>query len=405
MFYCAICGEEKSPETPMYHAKASNVRICVDCVLRLHEKTLEDAKARPEVKKIVQRHEAEQKKIEREKCGKLPAPKELKEYMDEYVIGQESAKRTLAVAVYNHYKRLQQPGIEKSNILMIGPTGSGKTLLAKTIARKLDVPFAVADATSLTQAGYVGEDVESILLQLLRAAKGDVSKAEQGIVFLDEFDKLGKKAKESMANTGAIGEGVQQALLKMLEGSVVNIPVMDGQAGQKKTIRINTKNILFICGGAFAGAATRHNTIGFGASSIAEEEDLGIIPEVMGRLPIVIRLKELNEEEMIQILYKPKNAIITQYRQLLALDGVELTFTRDALAMIARTAIARQTGARGLRSIIESIMEDVMYEVPSRPDIIKCVITRNAVEGTGLPVFEHAEPGIALSEKTAGALP
>ena len=235
---------------------------------------------------------------------------------------------------------------------MIGPTGCGKTLLAKTIARKLDVPFAVADATTLTQTGYVGDDVESILVQLLRSAGGDVSKAEQGIIFLDEFDKIGKKAKDNMANTAAIGEGVQQALLKMLEGNVVNVPIMDNQAGQKKTIRINTKNILFICGGAFASALRKHNTIGFGGASVEEEEELGIIPEVMGRLPIVVRLNELSEEEMIQILYKPKNSIISQYKRLLALDGVELTFTKEALTEIARTAISRHTepGAYGVSS-------------------------------------------------------
>lgn len=397
MFYCAICGEAYSPEIPMYHAKTSNLRICVDCVLHLYEKTMEDAKERPEVKKIVARHEMTGLEKKQGKATKLPTPKELKAYMDEYVIGQDRAKRTLAVAVYNHYKRLRQPGIEKSNILMVGPTGSGKTLLAKTIAQKLAVPFAVADATTLTQAGYIGDDVESILLQLLRSAKGDVSKAEQGIVFLDEFDKLGKRAKENMANTAAIGEGVQQALLKMLEGNIVNIPVIDNQGGQKKTIRMDTRNILFICGGAFANATRKHNVIGFGADPDLEETDLGIIPEVMGRLPVVIRLDELKEEELIQILYKPKNAILAQYRQLLALDGVELCFSKEAIRQIACTALNRKTGARGLRSIMEDIMEDIMYEVPSNPDITKCVITKGVVDGTGKPVYEYKEAKIALT--------
>lgn len=397
MFYCAICGEAHSPESPMYHAKTSNLRICVDCVLHLYEKTMEDAKERPEVKKIVARHEMKGLEKKQGKVTKLPTPKELKAYMDEYVIGQDRAKRTLAVAVYNHYKRLRQSGIEKSNILMVGPTGSGKTLLAKTIAQKLAVPFAVADATTLTQAGYIGDDVESILLQLLRSAKGDVSKAEQGIVFLDEFDKLGKRAKENMANTAAIGEGVQQALLKMLEGNIVNIPVIDNQGGQKKTIRMDTRNILFICGGAFANATRKQNVIGFGADPVLEESDLGIIPEVMGRLPVVIRLDELKEEELIQILYKPKNAILAQYRQLLALDGVELCFSKEAIRQIARTALTRKTGARGLRSIMEDIMEDIMYEVPSNPDITKCVITKGVVDGTGKPVYEHKEAKIALT--------
>lgn len=397
MLFCSICGAEKNPDTPMYHIEASNMRICVDCVLRLHEKTMLDANKSPEVKKAIYRYERQRMDRDRVKSDELPAPKELKKYMDDYVIGQDSAKRTLAVAVYNHYKRLRQPDIEKSNILMIGPTGCGKTLLAKTIARKLDVPFAVADATTLTQTGYVGDDVESILVQLLRSAGGDVSKAEQGIIFLDEFDKIGKKAKDNMANTAAIGEGVQQALLKMLEGNVVNVPIMDSQAGQKKTIRINTKNILFICGGAFASALRKHNAIGFGAASVEEEEELGIIPEVMGRLPIVVRLNELSEEEMIQILYKPKNSIISQYKRLLALDGVELTFTKEALTEIARTAISRHTGARGLRSIIENIMEDVMYEVPSLPDITRCVITKAAVDGTGSPVYKQTEEKMALA--------
>lgn len=412
---CSFCGKSQQFVKKIV-AGPKNVYICDECIMTCNN--------------IIE-NEYYDEDIYEEREEKLLSPAEIKQKLDEYIIGQDEAKKALCVAVYNHYKRINNGDlindveIQKSNVLLLGPTGCGKTMLAQTLAKILDVPFAIADATTLTEAGYVGEDVENILLKLIQAADNDIERAEKGIIYIDEIDKISRKSENPSITRDVSGEGVQQALLKIVEGTVASVPPQGGRKHPHQDfLQINTQNILFICGGAFEGIEKiikdriGKNSIGFGAkiesnkdierSKILKEllpQDLlkfGLIPEFVGRLPIITTLEELDRDTLIRIVTEPKNALVKQYQKLLKLDDVDLEFEREALELIVDKAIERKTGARGLRSIIEDVMRDIMYDIPSNPKIEKCIITKATVENKEKPTLiinENKQPKKKTTKK------